>query len=377
MTKKLLYVSYNIVDSLPVDLKEKLNFNQNVDKKFWTGAQAFSHARYGPDYCPWKIENNNSILPSPDLDPWFSLSFKDATDQRSIEILNISKLLNKPIGVYWSGGIDSTVVLSALVKNYSPEQLSTVEVWLNHYSIMENPLFFNQVIKDKIKFSIVHDNGFHNNVVSSHVVCDGEPADKLWLVEIGLVFAREYGLSSLQQSISTGKDMFVKFMSRFMPVSHAQRWMEILESNIKKKRHIVNTIGDLFSWINFNFYITSHYYQRFSQSVGISSWHDFKNHYHPWYGTTNYQKWAWGVDAVTKNKLSSLTDYKLTAKKYIFDLTKDEFSLHFKTKMASNYRDMHKVSQHNNKDAVMIFDDGTFVDKTDPKLLNYVSQYLR
>ena len=77
--------------------------------------------------------------------------FKDICDKL------MSKLLNKTNGkiqIMWSGGIDSTVIVVALLKNASPSQLKNSEILLTKNSIKENTDFFKNHIKKQIKYKV-------------------------------------------------------------------------------------------------------------------------------------------------------------------------------------------------------------------------------
>jgi hypothetical protein len=55
----------------------------------------------------------------PNIDPNFNMSYEDCCNKRAVEIINLSRRLNKPIRVLYSGGIDSTLTLVSLIKNFT------------------------------------------------------------------------------------------------------------------------------------------------------------------------------------------------------------------------------------------------------------------
>ena len=367
----LLFVSYGILDHLPNDIKNELLFYENFDKKFWTGTSSFSHARYGKDYCPWDIQLDNNVLSSPSLESEYNFTFADISDSRSRNLIDYAKSQNKRLGIFWSGGIDSTVSLVALIKNLTSDELSIVDVFMNHYSIIEAPMFFDKVIKGKLNCKIVNSKALTDDMLTTHIISDGEPADKLWLVQIGLTFAGIYGVKSLQKPFLKNTDTLIEFMSLYMPLDDASRWYSIIEDNIREYAHFVETTADFFSWINFNFHASGHMYSRLLYST--VKFQNFVTNYKPWYSSQEYQKWAWGAYKRDKNAFTTLSEYKMIAKKYIFDLTKDEYFLNFKIKTAS----INPTINFRNIVNLMILSDGTTITKDDPNFLNYVQQYLK
>lgn len=369
--RNLLCVSHKILHHLPDDIKDQLLFYKKFDKDFWTGTANYSKSRYGKDYCPWKITQNYNLIDNPTLSLEYNCTFKDITDSRSRNLIEHTKLQNKRLGIFWSGGIDSTVILAALLKNLNSYELSLIDVFMNHYSIVEYPQLFKNFIKEKLNYKIVNSNVLNNNTLKTHVITDGEPADKLWMVQIGLTFASIYGSSSLQKPFIKNIDAIIEFMSYYMPLDDSIRWYEILEDNIKDYTEFVETTADFFSWINFNFHSIGHMYN--GLMYGNVEFEDYITSYKPWYSCQEYQKWAWGTYKTDKNIFNSLYEYKMIAKKYIFDLTKDEYFLNFKTKIAS----INPAKIMKDKINLMIFDDGTYVTEDDPNLLNYVKHYLK
>jgi hypothetical protein len=55
-------------------------------------------------------------------DRTFNLTYEDCCNERAQYIIEKSKLLNKPITVLYSGGIDSTTVLVSLMKNLNQSE---------------------------------------------------------------------------------------------------------------------------------------------------------------------------------------------------------------------------------------------------------------
>ena len=53
-----------------------------------------------------------------ELENLINLSFDDITNLRALEIESYQSSTGLPIIIFWSGGIDSTLILSAIIKNF-------------------------------------------------------------------------------------------------------------------------------------------------------------------------------------------------------------------------------------------------------------------
>tara|TARA_R110000822_G_C15295449_1_gene491447 strand:+ start:649 stop:1779 length:1131 start_codon:yes stop_codon:yes gene_type:complete len=346
-----------------VDLQECNNL-RDFDTKFWTGASAISHARYGEDISPLEIYKDTDFVQTPELGADVG-SFSYVTDLRSIEILNHARKEDKKVIVFWSGGIDSTVILSSIIKLWSKEDQQRVIVYLNDYSIIENPVFFYKHINNVLEFLIYNDKKLSPELLDNHIICDGEPADKLWLVEVALAYAQKYGTDKLNEKWPN--DWFVDFLNfkiSNLSIEDCRKIMDRIDVNINSlNTELIKTTGDVFSWINFNFHYSSHVWARYStifaDSGNAKSIDKYKKSYFPWFNSKQYQQWAWSNSGKKAKRLTNLQDYKSDAKEYIYDLTKDVNLLKFQTKMGSRrHSGWEKVDYvvYNNGECVAIND---------------------
>lgn len=135
-------------------------------------------ARSGRFNTPWNTE----------LDPMFKLpelrfipdKLSDIMDERAIEINEIAKATNKKIMVMWSGGIDSTSVLAAFIKNIPEQDLDNITVVLSGESLAENPYFFDKFIFKKIKYIPYLEYVISSKTLDECIHLNGDPADALF-----------------------------------------------------------------------------------------------------------------------------------------------------------------------------------------------------
>ena len=152
---KVLYYNVFLVPNLiekkiwSVDKYLSKQFNENLFKsyrKYGMDTQNFVYDR--TDTIPHYINIKKNIAPIPSADG-FNKSFEEVVEERAKELLSY----NKPISVVWSGGIDSTLALFALIKFANdPEQIS---VYGTYSSILESGnMFDNYIIPSGVKYNI-------------------------------------------------------------------------------------------------------------------------------------------------------------------------------------------------------------------------------
>lgn len=94
--------------------------------------------------------NTLSLFPIPKLRP-FAKTFEELCDERAIQVLADAEKLSATMYVLYSGGIDSTCLLVSLLKHATPQQKENIVVLLSHDSIAENPRFYDEHIRGKLR----------------------------------------------------------------------------------------------------------------------------------------------------------------------------------------------------------------------------------
>ena len=120
----------------------------NIRLRFFTGVPS-SYPRFDPKSWPYNLiapPEHNLIVPI--NNPQFQ-DFDTLTDLRAIELKCRAEKYEK-VYLFYSGGIDSTIMLCSLLKNWNSAELSKLVVVLNQNSIDEYPLMFREYILDKL-----------------------------------------------------------------------------------------------------------------------------------------------------------------------------------------------------------------------------------
>jgi hypothetical protein len=364
---KPLKISFEFYQLLPHALQSQLETFLIADQRFWPGCESISSPRYGKKKT-WDFYYDSDYVSCPPLNQLSNKSFNDVTDLRAADVKKAMEKQNKELAIFWSGGIDSTAALSAIVKNFDTADLKNVTVFANNQSYFENPTFYHAVI-EKYHLKTVHFKSFSNNTIQSlferYVVTDGEPADKLWIVNIAIQFESVYGSGSLAKPLKEITNQFVEFLTICMTQVQAQEYYDSLMQNIFEAGIEILTAGDLFWWINFNFHWIDHlliWYQQFPIK-STDTYTNYKKNYIPWYNSDEYQLWSLS-DRPKLIKSDRYDLYKIPAKQYIYDLLQDPFYLNYKSKLGSP-KDLKKTHSD-----IVILADGTSLDCDDRELVD-------
>jgi hypothetical protein len=331
-------ISLDFNQLLPDNLRLHLEPFLLADKEFWPACRAISFPRYGQTKI-WDFHCDSDYVSCPPLFQQSNKSFSEVTDLRAIQIKKIMQQRNQELIIFWSGGIDSTAALAAMIKNFSAAELKNITVFANNQSYFENPVFYHQAI-EKYQLKTVNFKGFSNDafqkLFDNYLVVDGEPADKLWIVKNAIQFELIYGAGSLAKPVNEMTDKFIEFLTGYMNLQQAQRYYEFLIQNINETKIEIITLGDLFWWINFNFHWVEHLLVAYNQFPikNSESYNQYKKNYMPWYNSDEYQLWGLG-DRPKQLVPDRLDLYKMPAKQYIYDLVKDSFYLNYKSKLGS------------------------------------------
>lgn len=361
-----LRIAFDFYRLLPTELAARLETFLLADAKFWPGCESISSARYGKTKI-WDFYHDPDYVSCPQLDQRSTNSFSEVTDSRAADIKKTMQQQNQELAVFWSGGIDSTLALSAIVKNFSSADLKNVTVFANNQSYFENPIFYHSVI-EKYKLKIVNFKNFSDDTIQTlfnrYIVTDGEPADKLWIVNSVFKFESMHGSGSSEKPLLETADKFISFLAGYMSINQAQEYYNSLMKNINEAAVEISTVGDLFWWINFNFHWVDHlliWYQQFPIK-SVESYKQYKKNYKPWYNSDEYQLWS--LSDLPKSIRHDRQDlYKMPAKQYIYDLVRDPFYLNYKSKLGS------PKGLKNTVGDLVVLADGTSLDCNNPSLV--------
>ena len=243
-----------------------------------------------------------------------SISFADAADYRATEIIQNLEKEDKEIYLMWSGGIDSTTMLAALLKNSNLAQRQRFNILLSDHSIIENKDFFFNHIIGKLKYS--SSRNIYNSLKDKTVIlmsadCSDQLVGGPYNIYPAEFWQQPPTLENLSK-IYNNKYSETLFTDRLMPVADA--WNEIHVKTATTCNVELKTILQWWRWNTINFVFTRKFYQFYEFGKGKFTIDTF-------YRSSKLDQWALGdlVAAPGQPKI-----YKYDLKKYIFDFDHNE-----------------------------------------------------
>lgn len=313
-----------------MEMAKIFQYNAGVDSNY---------VRMGKNTLPFK---NDYINPAPAYIPGFNMSFNEATDLRYQQLARTHN--NKPWLVLWSGGVDSTVVLSSILKNSSIEDRKNIHVACNRISVYEYPDFYYRHLEPN--FTIIDSSAIAINqtLLDQYYVIDGEPADQLFVAGSAqnILFSNP---ELLNNNLRTEPDQLLDILAQTVDRSFAKWHYETMMENINSTNVPLETYYDFFWWHAFNWVWTSINMRSLATQTdtGPVSVRAYLDNFIHWYDTYEYQQWSMNNRINTKCDISRISGNKLPAKDYIYDYTQDTYYRLFKLKL---YSTGHQSSQY-------------------------------
>lgn len=317
----------------------------------------FGISRFVARHGEWSLPWDQDITPEcvmPAYDPVFSKTFGQVTDDRAIKIRDRIRTGEK-FAVMYSGGTDSTLIMSALVKNLTNEELSNVVVCSNVDSIIENPRFWERYVYGKLTVvdsSLVHLNSL---IREGFTVIQGDEGDAIFGTVLAIEMYNNYdylltGLSPATQTdlrnlkykvadsevhYSKYKDIIIKHLS----IDSSPKFGELLYHkyvhNINTSEVPVQSLHDFFWWGMFSVKYVNCVMR---QTLFSEEFDDYKKAFTDvigWFATDDYQRWAMVNNNNGQKIRISEVSYKHAATEYIYEVDNNRWYRNFKIKLNS------------------------------------------
>ena len=277
---------------------------------------------------------NVSLFPMPKSRP-FVKSYEDICNDRAIEILGNAEKLGISINVLYSGGIDSTCLLVSLLKHVTPEQKNNIIVLLSHESIAENPRFYDEHIKGKLR--VESSVSFANFIGQNDMLLSAEHNDLVMgNASVGSMITR-YGPTVLHQPYS--RDLIADFFAASLggDLGTANFYFDIFERLAKTAPVPIRTNFDFMWWYNFatKWQACFCYILFFTpprNAHGVTKEY-IETRFVSFYNTDEFQLWS--MNNLDKRIKDTWKSYKWIMKDIIYDYTKDAEYRDNKTKVRS------------------------------------------
>lgn len=363
-----------------------LNSLENLSdgsKFFITMSKRFKPSRFVARMGEWSLPWPQELIPKfkmPDYDPSFKLSFEEVTN---IEANKIKKRINQgeKFALMYSGGLDSTTVLTSLLRILTKEELNSLIIYTSLHSVLENPSMWYNHIKDKLQVidsvKVKCDTLLHEGLIP----ITADEGDPIFGTMIGLGLYQNFdaiidtfspetklNLKSKKSQLITGdlhfsvfKDLIIKHLSFNGNIEFGTTLYEKYLHNINSSTVPIHSVHDFFWWLIFNMkYLNCsvraplYFNDTYDYGKAIDK---FVN----WYNAENYQLWSMNNNNNGNKIQGSVSTYKTAARKYIYEFDKNIWYKNFKLKLESlnlvvNRQEVSSVSVSNRPVSRIAFD---------------------
>lgn len=250
-----------------------------------------------------------------------SKEFAEICDQRALSLMHSVIESGRKLAIMYSGGVDSTTIVCALLKNFTEKELKEhVIILLSNESVYENRDFYYRIINTFNCLPSNHFTQFLNNDNFYFVL--GEHCDQLFGSKYSHAFSSIMGNVDLLFD-DINPEVVSLFFRKFSgnPSEYTSNKLTDIFLKVAHNSPIkIDTHYKFFWWINF----TCKWQSVYLRSISFLS--DTKNvkleeNYTTFFSSPDFQNWS-------MNNCHLLGDpskpYKWVAKEYIFDVMKDK-----------------------------------------------------
>ncbi|MEX2013349.1 MAG: hypothetical protein WD897_00325 [Parcubacteria group bacterium] len=250
-------------------------------------------------------------------------TYEDICNERATEILQRAEKLGVLLYVFWSGGIDSTLVLVSLLKNATSAQKVNMVVLLSEESIMENPRFYQEHIRGKLRMepSVT----FPSILGTKHLITNGELNDQLFGSALASqTLMKMFGDQIIYQPYR--RDILFQFYDlKFGNAEMTNFYLDLFDRLMRAAPMPITTYFEYFWW----FFFTQDWQSTFVRVLQFTPERNAQNitteyirtNLNPFYGTEEFQLWS--MNNLDKRVKDTWSSYKWPCKDIIYDFTKD------------------------------------------------------
>jgi len=335
----------NIYNSCDYDGKFYMNISKRLNPcRFVT--------RHGEWSLPWKQE----LIPGFEMPllSKFTKTFSEVTDNKA---LDIKKRINigEKFSVMYSGGIDSTVIMTSLLKNLTETELKSITVCCSSDSIIENPIFFKKYIQNKFTILDSNTHKYDDLYDLGYKIITADEGDCIFGTVFGLTLYTNYdyylqGLTAeTQQNLrlyknrisdpsvhySTYKDIIIKHLQLSDDPNFGRILYEKYDHNVKTSTVPIYSLHDFFWWLIFNVKYLNCAVRGALYFNDRVEYRTMIDNVINWYNDTEYQLWSMNNNNNGTKIHKSISSYKTVAKDYIYEFDKNPWYRDYKIKIES------------------------------------------
>lgn len=256
-------------------------------------------------------------------------TFKQLCEKRSEELKN----LNAPIFLFYSGGIDSSVIMQTLFETWSPSELERVSIVTLSTSVVENkdawPKIHN-TFKNRIYNAMDIDLEDHILKTPNAIVVNGELGDQLFGADTIFEVERHFDFDTL---FKPWEEVIPFLYYQILNKDRNIKWQKMnaidirdLISNIarttKKCPFKIKTTFDFLWWFNYTNKAQSVYLRFMTTYPKLNSMYK-ENRVNPFFYTMDFFRWSIDNHENGIKIKNTMETYKFAAKKYLYEITND------------------------------------------------------
>ena len=289
-------------------------------------------SRIGTFTTPWGAPSN-SLYAAPKF-KFINDRLDDLLNIRALEVFKKAKDQKKKIAVFWSGGIDSTLVLTAFLKNISLADQKNIIVVCNTNSILENFNFYSKYINDKLECLHYNQLEVNSDFLDKHILLHGDPGDCLFGPSSPMYryfINRGEHLQPWRNHLDRMAELLEPVKAHGIHAPGFGRWyVDKITRNLEEsgQADYVSTIADWWWWTYYNFKWEfscqrPFFYVRknFTSNIPTTQVKEYAENV--FFNTDKFQLWSYSnLKSHIVQNFSSIT-HKEQAKNYIFEFTKD------------------------------------------------------
>jgi len=339
-----------------IDLSRRFNPNRFVSRNesVWS--------------MPWPQE----IMPKYRMvtpDPNFKLTFSECCDLKAMDFKRRIHEKNEKFAMLYSGGLDSTPMVAALIKNLTAEELKNVVVYTSMPAVIENPVFWKNHIYGKINVIDSLPKKYDWLLQNGYTPVTADDGDCIFGTLIGLAFYANWEALATKANLSAESRAHLKtIIHRFNdPEVHYSEFKDLLiahmgippnqgfpivgqenpdpnfgrllyakfDLNCRTAPIAIRSLHDFFWWMIFNVKMLNcavrgalYYNDNVDPKTAVLGTEN-------WYSDPLFQQWSLNNNNNGQKVGNSAATYKQAARDYIYDLDRNDWYKTFKIKIPS------------------------------------------